>query len=174
MSHLVTPVRPCKSPVNQCRKSSDPFRPFKLLEGKACYASILLAPAEGICLPFGQKKVFHTFCVYFRPFLVFTSSSLVVTLVTLVTAETNNRNFCWAWRFNVNYQFYHGDHVGPCQTLSYISGLCQNNLDPVRLCYTLQDPLRLYQTMSDPVKPFGTIKQTHLIFQGLVYKHRFN
>ena len=39
------------------------FLPSYVLEGAACYAGLLLAPAEGfgrgLFLPFGQKKVFY-------------------------------------------------------------------------------------------------------------------
>ena len=52
-----------------------------ILEGTACYAGLLIAPVEGfgqgLFCPLGTKRAFHAVCVWFRPFLVFSSNLLI-------------------------------------------------------------------------------------------------
>ena len=64
---------------------------LNILEGTARYAGLLLATAEGFgrgqgfFCPSGKKRAFNAVCVYFRPFLVFSSN--------LVTFSSNLSNF---------------------------------------------------------------------------------
>ena len=57
-----------------------PILLITLLEGTACYAGLLLTPAESFglqprtFLPFGKKRAFYAVFAYLRPFLMFSSN----------------------------------------------------------------------------------------------------